>query len=204
MSASSSGTSPEVTTTMPAKSSGSADRPQPTAWPVPSCCSCTAMSIVRPRASASSATAGAMRSRSWPSTTTRCCGRHLGDRVQRVRQHAAAGQRVQHLRGVRPHPGAGPGRQHQDRGIAMHGHSPVLARELACRGRSRQPISARSASFAQLRRQDSNLNYLNQNQRCCRLHHDGLIKPVMLVGSATRLTGRGSTRKERACTPRAG
>jgi hypothetical protein len=25
-----------------------------------------------------------------------------------------------------------------------------------------------------LRRQDSNLNYLNQNQRCCRLHHDGL------------------------------
>ena len=28
-----------------------------------------------------------------------------------------------------------------------------------------------------LRRQDSNLNYLNQNQRCCRLHHDGLINP---------------------------
>ena len=33
VSASSSGTSPEVTTTMPAKSSGSADSPQPTAWP---------------------------------------------------------------------------------------------------------------------------------------------------------------------------
>jgi hypothetical protein len=28
---------------------------------------------------------------------------------------------------------------------------------------------------SELRRQDSNLNYLNQNQRCCRLHHDGLI-----------------------------
>lgn len=26
-----------------------------------------------------------------------------------------------------------------------------------------------------LRRQDSNLNYLNQNQRCCRLHHDGSL-----------------------------
>jgi AcrR family transcriptional regulator len=26
-----------------------------------------------------------------------------------------------------------------------------------------------------LRRQDSNLNFLNQNQRCCRLHHDGLL-----------------------------
>src|ERR1700739_1102263 len=29
-------------------------------------------------------------------------------------------------------------------------------------------------SAKKLRRQDSNLNFLNQNQRCCRLHHDGL------------------------------
>ena len=33
----------------------------------------------------------------------------FGDRVQRVRQHAATGDGVQHLRGVGPHPGPGPG-----------------------------------------------------------------------------------------------
>jgi AcrR family transcriptional regulator len=33
-----------------------------------------------------------------------------------------------------------------------------------------------------LRRQDSNLNYLNQNQRCCRLHHDGLFTHDELTG----------------------
>jgi hypothetical protein len=32
--------------------------------------------------------------------------------------------------------------------------------------------------ISELRRQDSNLNYLNQNQRCCRLHHDGLLRPA--------------------------
>src|ERR1700761_969819 len=37
-------------------------------------------------------------------------------------------------------------------------------------------LSARErAHRTGLRRQDSNLNYLNQNQRCCRLHHDGLL-----------------------------
>ena len=89
------------------------------------------------------------------------CRRHLGHRMQGVRQHAAAGQRVQHLRGVRPHAGPGPGGQDEDRGLAM----PLSHR-------SSMPIVARQGS---LRRQDSNLNYLNQNQRCCRLHHDGLI-----------------------------
>jgi hypothetical protein len=41
--------------------------------------------------------------------------RHLGDRMQRMCQHAAAGQGVQHFRGIRAHPGAGPGRQDEDR-----------------------------------------------------------------------------------------
>ena len=41
--------------------------------------------------------------------------RHLGDRVQRVCQHAAAGQGVQHLRDVRAHPGSGTGCQDEDR-----------------------------------------------------------------------------------------
>ncbi len=80
--------------------------------------------------------------------------RHLGDRMERVRQHAAAGQGVQHFGGVRPHAGTRPGRQDQDRGSVF-----IVNR----------------ASAPKLRRQDSNLNYLNQNQRCCRLHHDGLI-----------------------------
>ena len=35
---------------------------------------------------------------------------------------------------------------------------------------------------AELRRQDSNLNYLNQNQKCCRLHHDGSLRPAVKTG----------------------
>ena len=34
-----------------------------------------------------------------------------------------------------------------------------------------------------LRRQDSNLNCLNQNQRCCRLHHDGSLRPAVKTAS---------------------
>ena len=32
---------------------------------------------------------------------------------------------------------------------------------------------------SKLRRQDSNLNCLNQNQKCCRLHHDGSSRPAV-------------------------
>ena len=39
------------------------------------------------------------------------------DRVQRVREHAAPAERVQHLGVIRAHPGAGTGRQHQHRGL---------------------------------------------------------------------------------------
>ena len=34
-----------------------------------------------------------------------------------------------------------------------------------------------------LRRQDSNLNCLNQNQKCCRLHHDGSLRPPVKTAS---------------------
>ncbi|SKW35045.1 Uncharacterised protein [Mycobacteroides abscessus subsp. abscessus] len=61
---SSSGMSPEVTTTVPAKPAGSACRPQATACPVPNCCSWTAISIRLPRDSARMSTAVAIRSRS--------------------------------------------------------------------------------------------------------------------------------------------
>ena len=45
--------------------------------------------------------------------------RDLGHRVQCVRQHAAAGQRVQHFRDVRPHPGTGPGGEHDHRRVSV-------------------------------------------------------------------------------------
>jgi hypothetical protein len=38
-------------------------------------------------------------------------------------------------------------------------------------------------SLAELRRQDSNLNCLNQNQKCCRLHHDGSLRPAVKTAS---------------------
>ncbi len=50
--------------------------------------------------------------------------RDLGHRMQRVGQHAATGQRVQHFRGIRPHPPAGTGGQHHDCRIHMLCHGP--------------------------------------------------------------------------------
>jgi hypothetical protein len=58
---------------------------------------------------------------------------HLGDRVQRVRQHAAPGEGVQHLRGARAHPGTGPGRQDEDRRFAMRCQENLLATGRALR-----------------------------------------------------------------------
>src|SRR5947209_3887524 len=43
--------------------------------------------------------------------------------------------------------------------------------------------SAGSVRVAELRRQDSNLNCLNQNQKCCRLHHDGSLRPAVKTAS---------------------
>ena len=102
----------------------------------------------------------------------------LGHRMKRVRQHAPPAQRVQHLGDVRAHAGTRPGGQHQDRGLVMHGHLSVLKLSANSRSASLCCLLTRQARSAPaLRRQDSNLNYLNQNQRCCRLHHDGLINP---------------------------
>ncbi len=112
------GTSPERTTTVPSKSSGSAVSPHPTAWPVPSCSSWTAISMRRSSRSASASTAADTCSRSGPShhdddaaaptfATGRCraCERMLRPR-----------QRVQHLEGVRPHPGTGAARPRRSPG----------------------------------------------------------------------------------------
>ena len=154
---------------MPVKSSGSADRPQPTAWPVPSCSSWTAI------VDGPAELVGQLGDRGRDAVAVMAehdhevLRRHLGHRMQRVREHAAAGQRVQHLRGVRPHAGARPGRQDHDRGLA---DAVVISMPLPCDRDSSVPTVARQGS---LRRQDSNLNYLNQNQRCCRLHHDGML-----------------------------
>ncbi len=120
--------------------------------------------MVRPSSPASSAIAGATSLPVLADHHDQVLRRHLGDRVQRVGQHAAARQCVQHLGGIRTHAGTRPGRQDQDRGLTM-----------SCQSNLRQ------ASSLKLRRQDSNLNYLNQNQRCCRLHHDGLINSRLLV-----------------------
>ena len=115
-------------------------------------------------------------------------GRHLGDGVQGMRDHAAAAQGVQHLGGVGAHPGAGPGGEHQNGRLGVRRHpgpppvcgfprdpprrrgKPHSRGELPLGKPRSLPMVARQAS---LRRQDSNLNYLNQNQRCCRLHHGG-------------------------------
>ena len=61
--------------------------------------------------------------------------RHLGDRVQRMRQHAAAGQGVQHLRGIRAHPGSGPRRQDEDRRFALRSQQNLLGFRLPPRQR---------------------------------------------------------------------
>ena len=44
-------------------------------------------------------------------------GGELGHRVQGVREHGPSTEGVQHLGGVRTHPGAGAGGQHQYRGF---------------------------------------------------------------------------------------
>ena len=62
----------------------------------------------------------------------------LGHRMQRVSQHAAAAQRVQDLRSVRPHARSGPGGQH-DHGLVgklCHGASLSLLRRHAAAERT--------------------------------------------------------------------
>ncbi len=169
VSGSSSGVSPEVTTTTPSKSSGSADSPHSTACPVPSCWSCTATSMRRPRESASPSTTGPMRSRSLPSTATIWSGATLATvcrtwasmlRPPRVCRTLGMSERIRV-----PAPAA------RTRTAAWLS---VVTRTSPCA--PRRSVLRWSLAKSSLRRQDSNLNYLNQNQRCCRLHHDGLAE----------------------------
>ena len=123
MSASSSGTSPAVTTTVPAKSAGSAASPQRDGV-------AGAELLVlhgdvdgaAQRRRRARSTAGMTCSRSLPTHDHEVLRRDLGDRVQGVRQHAAAGQRVQHLGDVGLHPGARAGGQDDDGGFASCRH----------------------------------------------------------------------------------
>ena len=154
--------------------------PQPTAWPVPSCSSCTAMSMGGPARRPARRPRRATRLPVMAEHDDQVLRRDLGDRVQRVRQHAAArpacaapwGCRT--ACGCRPRPPA-PG----PRSLTVIDFPSLRT---ACRDvrvwyyrhAARQSRLHRSLAIV-LRRQDSNLNYLNQNQRCCRLHHDGLI-----------------------------
>ena len=112
-------------------------------------------------------------------------GADLGDRVQGVPQHASTGQGVQHLRGVRAHPGTCPAARTRTADSVAVVRAAVIAAPRVCgvvrdtpigpckSAQSRNSSCRWSLGRASLRRQDSNLNYLNQNQRCCRLHHDG-------------------------------
>src|SRR5690242_12155565 len=170
--------SPEVTTTVPVKSSGSALSPHSTAWPVPCCSSWMAMAMVRPSLSASSRTVGAMRSRSWPSTTTRCRADTLATactacasmlRPPRVCSTLGVSDRI-----LPPAPAAS-----TMIAASVDAVTFLLFAQRPCRyaDTHAQLAFGGHSRKLELRRQDSNLNYLNQNQRCCRLHHDGPINP---------------------------
>ena len=144
---------------------------------------------------------GATRSRSLPSTHDEVLRGDLGHRVQRVRQHAAPAEGVQHLRDVGAHSGAGAGSQHQDGRLRI---GPGLQCAFICDTRAPYE-TAQSRRCAALRRQDSNLNYLNQNQRCCRLHHDGLMqRRETLVRSRRRLDRCGRHRTRNCVHPAPG
>ena len=189
MSASRSGMSPDVTTTTPSNPAGSASRPQPVAWPVPSCCSCTATAMVRPSSPDSSATAGAIVSRSWPSTTTRCCGATLATECSacasmlrpasvcstfgmsdRIRVPAPAASTITAVSVCE-----------------LTGLPPSDSRQCGF-VRDTPGRRSRTARSPQLRRQDSNLNSQNQNLMCCRLHHDGLVNWCQRSDCSQRIT----------------
>src|SRR5271169_218399 len=155
------------------------------------------MSIVRPRVSASSATSGVMRSRSWPRTTTRCCGATLviacsewdnmlrpamvcstfgvSDRI-RLPGPAARTRTAVSPRNVINSPCA---LSHAKRAERRHAVKSVISPALDAKSGT---LDCKKPERPKLRRQDSNLNYLNQNQRCCRLHHDGLFTHDELTG----------------------
>ncbi|GAM48193.1 hypothetical protein NSK11_contig00072-0026 [Nocardia seriolae] len=83
--------------------------------------------------------------------------------MQRVREHAPTGERVQHLGCLGPHSGSGSGGENDDGGLLWHG-SPSAAGHRVLESNMR---GQRYGPARELRRQDSNLDKLNQNQLCC-------------------------------------
>ena len=93
--------------------------------------------------------------------------------MQGVPEQRTAGQFVQYLRGLRAHPGPGARGEHHNGGAVRH------------------EISQSRLQTLSLRRQDSNLNYLNQNQRCC--HYttaDRACVPILACRCRARRTAR--------------
>ena len=139
------------------------------------------MSMPRPSSSANSVTAGAIRSRSWPSTTTRCCGATLSNecnacaRMLRPPSVCSTFGVSERMRVPAP---AAKTRTAASPWVVMEPPAAPHPSAASVRLRADTPFKSvilRTLATKELRRQDSNLNYLNQNQRCCRLHHDGLI-----------------------------
>ncbi len=98
--------------------------------------------------------------------------------VQGMRQHRASAQGVQHLGGLRPHPSSRAGGEDDHGGLHWH-EAPSGSFHSCC---SRQLHLQELSPQLLLRRQDSNLNYLNQNQRCCHYttadcHTHGVSRP---------------------------
>ena len=138
VSASSSGMSPEVTTTTPSKSSGSADSPHSDGV--------AGAELLRPARRPRSCGPGARRAPRPPgrcgrgpcrATTTRCCGATLATACSACASMLRPAERVQHLGGVGAHPGARACRQHHD------GRSALSCGHLDYRVRSASLVVAR-------------------------------------------------------------
>ena len=117
VSASIRGTSPEVTSTVPAKSAGSAVSPH--ADRVPG----AALLVLHGDVDRAAQRFGQFGDSGDDALTfvseddDQVLRGDLGHRVQHVGEHAAAGERVQHLGDVRTHPRARAGGHHQDGGL---------------------------------------------------------------------------------------
>ena len=103
---------------MPVKSSGSADRPQSTAWPVPSCCVLD-RDLDRPaQLVAKLGDRGRDPVAFMAQQDHRWCGATLATECSACDSMLRPASVCSTFGSVRPHAGAGPGRQDQDRGLA--------------------------------------------------------------------------------------
>ncbi len=124
VSAVSNGASPIVTSTVPVSSVGSAARPHSAARPVPATSSwsaTTAAGIELCHVSRDSVPIV-------PYDDHQVLRLHAASGHQRVREQCPAADAMQHLGRRGPHPGAAPGRQHDDGGGAVRRHGRSLSR----------------------------------------------------------------------------